>query len=83
MLHRRDGAKFPPDVTLGIQAKVFNLGFIRPENHVSRGLRVFKCFLANCNVTIVEKVKGSEYFPNALYVIVSISGSKVGLHLSS
>jgi hypothetical protein len=35
MLHRRDGARFPPDVTLGIQAKEFNLGFIRPENHVS------------------------------------------------
>ena len=34
MLHRRDGARFPPDVTLGIQAKEFNLGFIRPENHV-------------------------------------------------
>jgi hypothetical protein len=39
MLHRRhsfgqvmSGAWFPPDVTLGIQAKEFNLGFIRPEN---------------------------------------------------
>ena len=41
MLHRRDGARFPPDVTLGIQAKEFNLGFIRPENLVSHGLRVF------------------------------------------
>jgi hypothetical protein len=28
----RDGARFPPDVTLSIQAKEFNLGFIRPEN---------------------------------------------------
>ena len=27
----RDGARVPPDVTLGIQAKEFNLGFIRPE----------------------------------------------------
>ena len=36
MLHRRDGAKFSPDVTLGIQAKEFNLGFIRPENLVSQ-----------------------------------------------
>jgi hypothetical protein len=26
MLHRRDGARFPPDMTLGIQAKEFNLG---------------------------------------------------------
>ena len=33
-------AGFPPDVTLGIQAKVFNLGFIRPENLVSHGLNV-------------------------------------------
>ena len=45
MLHRRDGARFPPDVTLvGIQAKEFYLGFIRPENLVSHGLR---CLLAN------------------------------------
>ena len=47
MLHRRDGigqlmsgAWFPPDVTLGIQAKELNLGFIRQENLVSHGLRV-------------------------------------------
>jgi hypothetical protein len=33
------GAWFPPDVTLGIQARV-QCGFIRPENLVSRGLRV-------------------------------------------
>ena len=32
MLHRRDGAKSPPDMTLGIQAKELSLGFIRPEN---------------------------------------------------
>ena len=39
MLHRRDGIGqvmssdwFLPDVTLGIQAKEFNLGFIRKEN---------------------------------------------------
>ena len=40
MLHRRDGARFPPDMILGIQAKEFNLGFIRPEHLVSHGLRV-------------------------------------------
>ena len=39
MVNCRDGAKFPPDMTLGIQAKEFNLGFIRPENRVSHGLR--------------------------------------------
>ena len=43
MLHRRDGARFPTDVTLGIQEIEFNLGFIRPDNLVSQGLRVFRC----------------------------------------
>jgi hypothetical protein len=38
MLHYRDGAMFPSDVTLGIQAKEFHLDFIRPENLVSHGL---------------------------------------------
>ena len=40
MLHRRNGARFPPNVTLCNQAKELNLGFVRPENLVSRGLRV-------------------------------------------
>ena len=47
MLHCRDGigqvmsgAWFPPDMTLGIQAKEFNLCFIRPNTFVSLGLRV-------------------------------------------
>ena len=35
----RECARFPPDMTLGIQAKEFNLGFIRPENFVFHGLR--------------------------------------------
>jgi hypothetical protein len=37
MLHLMDGARFPPDVMLGIQAKEFNLGFIRTENLVPHG----------------------------------------------
>ena len=44
MLHRRDGIGqvmsgdwFPPDVTLDIQAKVFNLDFIRTENLAFHG----------------------------------------------
>ena len=41
MLHHMDGVWFPPDVMLGIQAKEFNLGFIRPENLVSHGLGNF------------------------------------------
>ena len=40
MLHRRNGARSPPDVTLGIQAKEINIGLIRPENIVSNCLRV-------------------------------------------
>ena len=35
MLHFRDGARFPPDVTPGIQAKEVNIVIIRPENLVS------------------------------------------------
>ena len=37
----------PPDVILGILAKEFNLGFIRPEYLGSHCLRVFRCLLAN------------------------------------
>jgi hypothetical protein len=47
MLHRKDGigqemsgAWFPPNLMPGIQAKEFNLGFIRLNNLVSHGLRV-------------------------------------------
>ena len=35
MLHRRDGARCPPAVTLGCHAKEFNVGFIRPDHFVS------------------------------------------------
>ena len=42
MLHRRNSARFPPDVMLGVQAKEFNLGFNRPENLDSHGLRELK-----------------------------------------
>ena len=38
MLHRRDGDRLTPDVTLGIQAKELNRAFIRPEHLVSHGL---------------------------------------------
>ena len=48
MLHCRNGARFPPDVMLGIQAKEFKLGFIRPENLVLHGLRVFRCQPKGC-----------------------------------
>jgi hypothetical protein len=48
MLHRRDciaqvtsSAWFSPDVMLGIQAKEFNIGFVRPEKLVSHGLSPF------------------------------------------
>ena len=65
MLHCRDGigqvmsgAWFPPDMTLGIQAKEFNLCFNRPENFVSHGLRVlqvdFGKLQAGCHVPFTE-----------------------------
>ena len=49
MLPHRDGARLPPDVTLGIQAKEFiDLGFIIPENLVSHGFESpLGDFLAN------------------------------------
>ena len=61
MLQCRDGAGFPADVTLGIQAKVFNLGFIRPENLVSHGLRVLRCLLANSKRAIMRLLLRSGF----------------------
>ena len=62
MLHRRDGARFPPDVTLGIQAKEFRLCFIRPEILASHDLRVFRCLLANSKQVFVPFAK--EWLPS-------------------
>ena len=53
MLLRRDGPRVLADVMLGIQAKEFNLGFIRTKNLVSHGLRVFRCPLANSKWTVM------------------------------
>ena len=66
MLHRWDGvvqvmnsAWFPPDITLRIEAKQLNLGFIRPENLVSHSLRVLYalfCKLQACfHVSFTEE----------------------------
>ena len=67
MLHRRDGARFPPNVMLGIQAKELNLGFIRPENLVSHGLRVLKVpfgkLQAGCRVPLTEECLLSGTLP--------------------
>ena len=42
------GAWFSPGMMLRIEAKQFNLGFIRPENLVSHSLiESFRCFFAN------------------------------------
>ena len=49
---RRDGTRFPPDVTLGVQAKEFNLGFIRPENLVL-GASEWHCGLRHC-IAVLE-----------------------------
>jgi hypothetical protein len=54
----------PPDMTLGIQAKEFNLGFIRPENLVSHTLGILKVpfgkLQADCHVPFTE-----EWLPSA------------------
>jgi hypothetical protein len=47
MLHRRGWCQVSSLRNACIQAKEFNLGFIRPENLVSHGLIVFRCLLAN------------------------------------
>ena len=44
MLYGRDGVRFPPDVTLGIQAKELNLRLIRPETLASHGLSPLDAF---------------------------------------
>ena len=69
MLHCRAGARFPPDVTLGIQAKEFNLGFIRPENLVSHGLRIFRCLLENS--------KRAVMWWSAAEMVVLLEGSPI------
>ena len=60
MLHRRDVGRFLPDVTLGIQTKVFSLGFIRPDNLVAHGLRVFRCLLANSKRALMWLMSGDS-----------------------
>ena len=64
MLYCRDGIDqvmsgtwFPPDMMLGIQAKEFNLCFIRPENFVSHGLRVLQVPFGRS----VEDVQGFDW----------------------
>ena len=56
MLPCRDGARFPPEVPLGIQAQEFSLGFIRPENLVSHGesLGAFWHLQVGCHVPFTE-----------------------------
>ena len=66
MLPRRDGARFPLDVTLGIQAKEFNLGFIRSENLVSHGLRVLWVHFANSKRAVMCLLLRSGFLQDTL-----------------
>ena len=50
-----------PDVALGIQAKEFCLGFIRPENLVSHGLRVFRSLLASSKRAVMCLLQRSGF----------------------
>ena len=61
MLHCRDGARLPPDVMRGIQDKEFNLSFIRPENLVPHGLKVFRCLLANSKRPVMCLLLRSDF----------------------
>ena len=61
MLHRRDGARFPPDVTLGILAKEVNLDFIRPENLVSHDLSPLGAFLTNSKRAVMHLLLSSGF----------------------
>ena len=62
MLHCRDGARFLPDVTLGILGFI---GFIRVENLLSHGLRVlympFGKLQAGCHVPFTEELLPSGH----------------------
>ena len=87
MLHSRDGARFPPDVTLGIQAKEFNLGFISPDNLVSHGLRFFRCLLANSRWAVMCLLLRSSFLLatlpqrpdwwSAVEMVVLLEGSSI------
>jgi hypothetical protein len=55
--------QFPPDMMLGIQAKKFNIGFIRPESLVSHGLRVFRYLLSNTKLAVMW-IFAEEWIPS-------------------
>ena len=71
MLQRRDGARFPLDVTLGIQAKEFNLGFIRPENLASK---VFRCLFANSKRAVMCRLATLPDWWSAAEMVVLLEG---------
>ena len=78
MLHR--SARFPPDLTLGIQAEESNLGFIRPENLVSHGVIVFQVpfgkLQAGCQLPFTEEWLSSDWW-NAAELVVLLEGSPI------
>ena len=61
-------------VTLGIQAKEFNLGFIRPENLVSHGQRVFGCLLVNS-----KRADMSLLLRSGFHLVVLLEGSPTSI----
>ena len=72
---------------LGIQAKDFNLGLIRPENLVSHGLRVFRCLLENSKRAVMCLLLMSGFclatlplrpdWCNAAEMVVLLEGSPI------
>jgi hypothetical protein len=57
-------------VTLGIQSKEFNNGFIKPENLVSHGLRVFRWLFGKlqvgCHVLFTDEWLSSGHYREGL-----------------
>jgi len=79
MLHCRDDNSqvittdwFPPDITLGIQAKEFNLS-VQSENFISHGLRVFQVPFGKLQVGYHVPFT-EEWVPSGLYHTGLIGG---------
>ena len=72
MLHRRDGARFPPDVTLGIQARVQSWLYQARE----------LCLLANSKRSVMCLLLRSGYHKrpdwcSAAVMVVLLEGSRL------
>lgn len=95
MLHHWDGigqmlssAWFPPDMMLRIEAKQFNLGFIRLEYHVSHSLSVL--YMLFCELQIGfhvsitdERLPSGHSALKCAVMVVLLDASPISTQLSS